>query len=124
MLKYAFEAYKFERIKVEVPLYAHHTMDAVERLGFVLEGRLRRAILYHEKWFDLNIYSVLPSDLTKKGEKGEVKRNTVCFECGGRFTLVELVRKTEKRGRKKRKVGQLGQRLKQGNRKEVSDGRA
>jgi len=32
MLNYAFENYKFQRIKVEVPLYAYHTLDAVENL--------------------------------------------------------------------------------------------
>ena len=82
MLRYVFEQYKFERIQVEVPLYAYHTMDAVENLGFVLEGRIRRAILYHDKWFDVNLYSVLPSDLDRTTKLNRIKRYSVCFKCG------------------------------------------
>jgi len=85
MLKYAFENYKFERIKVEVPLYAYHTMDAVEGLGFVLEGRMRRAVLYHDRWFDVNIYSVLPEDLEGEIRMNKIKRKSVCFKCGSKF---------------------------------------
>ena len=85
MLKYAFENYKFQRIQVDVPLYAYHTMDAVEGLGFVLEGRRRRAVLYHDKWFDMNIYSVLPEDLKGFSRRKEIKRKSVCFKCGSLF---------------------------------------
>ena len=85
MLKYTFGKYKFQRIKVEVPLYAYHTMDAVESLGFVLEGRMRRAILYHDKWFDINIYSVLPEDLEKPVRTNKIKRKALCHKCGTTF---------------------------------------
>ena len=57
-------------------------MDAVENLGFVLEGRMRRAILYHDKWFDVNLYSVLPSDLDKGVKLSRIKKYNVCFKCG------------------------------------------
>jgi len=96
MLNYVFENYKFQRIKVEVPLYAHHTMDAVERLGFVLEGRLRRAILYHDKWFDMNIYSVLPTDLNNSVKTNRIKRKSVCFQCGNLFKRLSRDIKTKK----------------------------
>ena len=78
MLKYAFDNYKFQRIQVEVPLYAYHTMNAVESIGFVLEGRMRKAILWNDKWFDVNLYSVLPSDLDRVAKK----KYSVCFKCG------------------------------------------
>jgi len=106
MLKYAFENYKFQRIKVEVPLYAYHTMDSVESLGFVLEGRMRKAILYHDKWFDMNIYSVLPEDLDGSIKLNRLKRKAVCFQCGNKFKRLSKDIKAKPR------------------RQEVSDGRA
>ncbi len=107
MLDYAFENYKFQRIKVEVPLYAFHTMDAVEKLGFVLEGRMRKAILYHDKWFDLNLYSVLPHDLDRTLRSSRKHRYSVCFKCG------QLMRRKVERLKEKRQE-----------KREVSDGRA
>lgn len=106
MLRYAFENYKFERIKVEVPLYAYHTMDAVESIGFVLEGRLRRAILYHDRWFDINTYSVLLDDLDKPVRMNRIKRSAVCWQCGTKF-------KRQKKNIRAKKTTE-----------EVSDGRA
>ena len=121
-LKYAFETYKFQRIKVEVPLYAHHTMDAVEKMGFVLEGRMRKAVLYHDKWFDVNIYSMLPDEAGVRGKSGEAKRVTSCFKCGGRFNLMELVRKTEGQKKVNKKLRKQGADAVQQYEKEVKNG--
>lgn len=97
MLNYAFESYKFQRIQVEVPLYAYHTLDAVENIGFVLEGRQRRAVLYHDKWFDINLYSVLPKDLDTKVRKlgKRTSRKAVCFQCGSKFNRLKKDIKTK-----------------------------
>jgi RimJ/RimL family protein N-acetyltransferase len=84
MLNYVFDSYKFQRIQVEVPLYAFHTHDLIEKLGFVQEGRLRKSILYHDKWFDIIIYSVLPADVGQPRASWS-KRRTVCLECGEVF---------------------------------------
>ena len=107
MLNYAFENYKFQRIQVEVPHYAYHTQDAVEQIGFVQEGRLRKAVLYHGKWFDVFIYSVLPEDLGNPPSIRWSKRRTLCHSCGKEF----LERKRKMKERKAKKV-------------EVQDGRA
>ena len=60
MLRYAFEHYEFQRIKVEVPLYATHTHNAVERLGFLQEGRLRKPVKFHDDVLGFLLYLVLP----------------------------------------------------------------
>ncbi len=117
MLKYVFENYKFERVKVEVPLYANHTQDAVERLGFVQEGRLRRAVLYHDNWHDLLIYSVLLEDLEEKTPVSWSTRRTTCFSCGQVFN-----KRRENFAKKKKKREEWKNRNKK--RKEVQDGRA
>lgn len=63
MLRYVFDQYKLRRIQVEVPLYANSTLQTMERIGFVKEGRKRKAIKYKGEWFDVNLYSILPEEL-------------------------------------------------------------
>lgn len=63
MLKYVFDDLGFHRIVAEVPLYSNPTMKAVERVGFIKEGRLRKAAWYQGEWWDVNIYSVLDSEI-------------------------------------------------------------
>lgn len=65
MLNYAFETLELHRISTQVPLYAPHTMRAVEKLGFFWEGRLRGTSLYEGKWFDTNVYSMLEGEPDK-----------------------------------------------------------
>ncbi len=72
-------------------------MDAVERLGFVLEGRLRRSVKYHDRWFDVNTYSVVPEDLEVKGRYGKRNRRAVCFDCGETFSNREDMKKLKKK---------------------------
>jgi len=82
MIEYVIEEYELEKISVQVPVYANHTLQAVERIGFVREGRLRKEILYKGKWFDVNTYSIL------RGESFELGRKSieqVCFKCGGSY---------------------------------------
>ena len=59
MLSYLFDRFGFERIEARAALYATPAMIAVERIGFVKEGRLRNAVKYEGKWFDVNVYSML-----------------------------------------------------------------
>ena len=88
MLRYLFEQYEFVRIEVRVPLYASPTLVAVERVGFIQEGRIRSAALYKGKWFDVNVYSVLREDLDKipsKDLSNWRNRRHVCHKCGDLF---------------------------------------
>ena len=64
MLEYVFEEYGFHRIMTEVPFYTQPTMGAVERIGFVREGRLRKATRYRDEWWDVAIYSMLREEST------------------------------------------------------------
>ncbi len=60
MLIYLMKTFKFHRLVVEVPLYAHKALfRAVESLGFKKEGRMREAALYKGQWFDVNLYAIL-----------------------------------------------------------------
>jgi len=82
MLEYVMEEYDLLKISVEVPVYANHTLQAVEKIGFVREGRIRRDILYKGNWFDVNVYSIL------KGETFEPNKyviRQVCFKCGNTY---------------------------------------
>lgn len=63
MLKHVFDEYGFHRIVAEVPLYSHATMGAVERVGFIKEGRLRKATYYRDAWWDVNLYSILREEI-------------------------------------------------------------
>ena len=66
-LRYAFNEFGFQRIITEVPLYTQATLSAVERIGFIKEGRLRKAAWYHGEWWDVNLYSVLKEEMQGNG---------------------------------------------------------
>lgn len=63
MIRYVFREFGFHRIVAEVPLYSAPTLAAVERVGFVKEGRLRKAAWYHGQWWDVNLYSILREEI-------------------------------------------------------------
>jgi len=63
MLRYAFGKFGFHRITAQVGLYAAPELAAVERVGFVKEGRMREATLYKGAWFDVNLYSILEREV-------------------------------------------------------------
>jgi RimJ/RimL family protein N-acetyltransferase len=86
MLRHVFDTYGFKRIEVRVPLYAHSARAATERIGFVLEGRLRSVALYKDRWFDVNVYSMLNDDVIPGGDLSTWRnRRSVCRECGKVF---------------------------------------
>lgn len=65
MVKHLFDRYNFNRLTVEVGLYAHTaTIDFVEKVGFKREGRKRKAVLYDGQWFDVLIYGILKGELS------------------------------------------------------------
>lgn len=65
MLRYWFDAYKFNRITAEIPLYAtEQTHNFVHKsLGFHKEGRKRKSILFDGEYFDTNIYGILKDEV-------------------------------------------------------------
>jgi RimJ/RimL family protein N-acetyltransferase len=63
LLKLAFETYRFQRIETRVALYANPVLAAVERIGFVKEGRARQAVRRNGEWYDVNLYSVLREEI-------------------------------------------------------------
>jgi RimJ/RimL family protein N-acetyltransferase len=89
-LRQLFRKYLFQRIQVEVPLYAKKTLYAVERIGFIHEGRLRRSVQYKGEWFDVNIYSMIPEDLDVSFDESTISawknRRKVCWGCAKVFT--------------------------------------
>ena len=102
MLKYGFKTYKFRRIKVEVPLYAQHTKEVVERIGFIQEGRMRKAALWKGTWFDVNLFSILPEDLEENPRRFVWGRHyATCLECGD----IHSVKNKEKKRHSRSKEG-------------------
>ena len=65
MLRFGFEKFQFQRMTVQVPLYANqYTRIFIESLGFKKEGRKRRAARFKGDWFDVNFYGILPEELS------------------------------------------------------------
>lgn len=65
MLRYVFEKYQFRRLSVEIPFYATKAaFNFTERLGFVKEGRKRKAAFYKGDYFDVNCYGILREEVT------------------------------------------------------------
>lgn len=95
MLEYGFETYKFRRIRTEVPLYAAKTKKSVQRVGFIQEGRMRKAALWKGEWFDVDIFSILPEDLDRPLNRlpWGVYHNT-CLQCGDVYNKKHESRKT------------------------------
>ena len=62
-LKYAFQTYCFARLYVRVALYAKLPIRFVESVGFKREGRLRKCILYRDRYYDANAYSILKEEI-------------------------------------------------------------
>jgi len=64
MAKMLFERYKFVRLNAYVPAYAGLRVRLfIEKCGFKIEGRKRKAAWWKEKWFDTYMFGLLPEDL-------------------------------------------------------------
>lgn len=64
MLRQLFDEYKFVRLNAYVPAQAGIGVRLfVERCGFKMEGRRRKASWWKDRWFDVYMYGILPEDL-------------------------------------------------------------
>lgn len=69
LLRYAFEEYGFQRLTVHVPVYIKpNVIRFIRRLGFVSEGRIRRLVPLHDKWFDVFAFGILEDEIKLAGE--------------------------------------------------------
>ena len=68
MIEFAFEQYGFQRIEARVAMYAVPMLAAVERIGFVKEGRAREAVKRNGEWYDVNLYSILRREVLNGAE--------------------------------------------------------
>jgi len=65
MLRWGFEHYQLRRMNTEIPVYAtKYPFQFVKELGFVEEGRKRRAALFGGKWFDVIQFGLLREELS------------------------------------------------------------
>lgn len=62
-IQHFMHVFDLHRIRMEIPLYAQPALGAIERVGFKKEGRMRQAIPYKGKWFDVNLYSLLRDEV-------------------------------------------------------------
>lgn len=68
MLRYVFDKFRFRRLNVEVPMYASkHTFGFTTALGFLKEGRKRKASFYKNDWFDIAMFGLLREELENNG---------------------------------------------------------
>lgn len=64
MLQRVFETYGFVRLNVSIPSQAGMGPRLfVERCGFKIEGRKRKASWWKDRWFDVHLYGILAEDL-------------------------------------------------------------
>lgn len=64
MLKFLFIKYGFQRLNVEVPTYASPaTANFVRMLGFLQEGRKRKAVHFNSDWFDVKTFGILREEV-------------------------------------------------------------
>jgi len=63
LAKHVFLKLKLHRLVAEIPLYSLPTINMVEKVGFKKEGRKRKAARYKQEWWDVNMYSMLETDL-------------------------------------------------------------
>lgn len=64
MLKKVFREFGFVRLNAYVPAQAGVGVRLfVERCGFKMEGRRRKASWWKDRWFDVYMYGILPEDL-------------------------------------------------------------
>lgn len=69
MLKMVFERYGFVRLNAYVPAQAGFgTRAFVERCGFRMEGRKRKASWWKDHWFDVYLYGILSEDVLDGSE--------------------------------------------------------
>jgi RimJ/RimL family protein N-acetyltransferase len=67
MIAHTFKEFGFHRIIAEVPLYAMPTIHAMEGIGLIKEGRMRKAAWYNGEWWDCNVYSILEEEVGSWG---------------------------------------------------------
>lgn len=66
MIKYGFQKYNFRRLSTEIPLYAKRdAFRFAELVGFRNEGRKRKATLFEDEWFDVNLFGILREEVLK-----------------------------------------------------------
>lgn len=63
MCAYVMKEYQLHKLIAEIPLYSRPANSFAERVGLKWEGRLREAIRYKGKWFDMNIYGLLEHEV-------------------------------------------------------------
>ncbi len=71
MLKYGFETLNFRKIILRIMEFNQRAGKVYERVGFVLEGRLRQDAFRHGKYWDTLVMGILrsewPVDPSKEG---------------------------------------------------------
>ncbi len=69
MLQYAFNTFNFQRLTVELPMYATPKTHnfVLKSLGFKEEGRKRSAVLFDGEWFDVKVYGILKEEALAEG---------------------------------------------------------
>lgn len=66
LIQYVFQKYNFNRLSSEIGCYADsRVIDFVKRIGFKIEGRKRKALLYKGEWFDSLQVGILAEDALK-----------------------------------------------------------
>jgi hypothetical protein len=62
VIAYVFETYKLERLSATPPKFNKKAARIAMRMGFRFEGCIRHAFLYHNKYFDVDVYGLLRSE--------------------------------------------------------------
>lgn len=70
------DLFHLERLDVEVPINAYAALRRVQKMGFLIEGRRRKAVKVKGVWIDSLLFGVLREELTETAvEEGCIKRH-------------------------------------------------
>ena len=67
-IDWAFEEFNLHRMSAQVPVYQSGVRRFINRLGFVEEGLKREAVIYKGKWFPMQMFGLLRSDMEVNDE--------------------------------------------------------
>lgn len=84
MIKWGFDTFHFNRISVELPEFASPNAKLLieHHLGFVREGRKRKAVERKGHWFDVVLYGLLRSEAFDTSRSQKWEQSTKKSEAG------------------------------------------
>jgi RimJ/RimL family protein N-acetyltransferase len=69
VLRYYFQERRYQKVNADVFSFNEPSIHLHERLGFMLEGRLRRMIFTQGQWFDVLVYGMTREEFETRDQR-------------------------------------------------------